>query len=72
MLEHVPVHDIPFDAAEPANPTAEIRRLESRLHRGWEVISDAELRGDQTDDYMAHFLKLLRQYEALCDSQRAA
>ena len=56
--DHIP--EIPNESVAES-----IEMLETRLHRGWDVISAAENRGEPTDLLFRHFLDLLHQYERL-------
>ena len=65
MLDHSAVSQDHLPDASGDSLADSIQLLESRLHRGWEVISTAEHRGEPTDVLFDHFLDLLRQYERL-------
>ena len=67
MLDYTSDQHTPFESSEVSNPLNEIRALEGRLDRGWQVISTKEKDGESTDALFNHFMQLLRQYEALCD-----
>ena len=42
----------------------EVRELEQRLQRGWNIIEATEARGEPTEHLVDHFLTLLAQYES--------
>ena len=65
MLEHATLGNDPVNVAVTAADQA--ANLEERLSRGWDLIAQAEQRGEPTDDLFSHFKFLLRQYEDLLD-----
>ena len=65
MQDQLTVPQDHFPEAAIDSPADPVAMLESRLDRGWEVITAAEHRGEPTDQLFNHFLDLLNQYERL-------
>jgi hypothetical protein len=53
-------------------PDALLAVLEHRLERGWQIIESKEAAGESTEALVAHFVSLLREYEAAYDLSHAA
>ncbi len=45
--------------------------LVERLENGWKLIENRKARGEETDSYDAHWLRLLAEYRAAYDQEQA-
>lgn len=61
--------DIGADVS-PFQPLTELEELTRRLARGHELIEERRLAGHSVERLEDHWIALLREYEALYDSQR--
>ena len=57
--------EIPHHQPEPADA---VRQLEARLEKGWQLLEGGRGSAEEIARWEESWLRLLRQYEALCDA----
>lgn len=48
----------------PFSRESELAVIASRLERGWSIIEERKLSGQDVEEYESHWLKLLAEYES--------